>query len=399
MMGTKAFALSAIAAVSLAVTVSHPANAQSYPERLIKIVVPFPAGGPSDVAARLVTQPLSSKLGQSVIIENLPGAGGRTGAKAVAQASPDGYTLLLGGTNPNAIAQSLYRNLNFEPLKDFTAVALIGLDSNALVVNPSVPAKTLQELVQYAKANPGKLTSGSTVGIGPHICLELFRARTGTDIAFIPYKGAAPAIADLLGGQIQIGMTSKAVLLPLIREGRLRALAVTSEVRWPELPDVPTMGESGLDRFPAYLRSGLLAPARTPEAIIDKLNGAIVEGLRAPEMQASIAKLGFETRSLTAREFGAKLDEEAHSWEAAVNESGVKLDYAGAGPEASRLSPGLNGSTPSCGRALTVPHDVRRFRRRSSAARPAAEASSRVKKYSALVSPQSGSSLRVMTYV
>jgi len=265
-------------------------------------------------------------LGQSVIIENLPGAGGRTGAKAVAQASPDGYTLLLGGTNPNAIAQSLYRNLNFEPLKDFTAVALIGQDSNALVVNPSVPAKTLQELVQYAKANPGKLTSGSTVGIGPHICLELFRARTSTDIAFIPYKGAAPAIADLLGGQIQIGMTSKAVLLPLIREGRLRALAVTSEVRWPELPDVPTMGESGFDRFPAYLRSGLLAPARTPEAIIDKLNGAIVEGLRAPEMQASIAKLGFETGSLTAREFGAKLGEEAHSWEAAVNESGVKLD-------------------------------------------------------------------------
>ncbi len=190
-MGTKALALSAIVAVSLAVTGSHPANAQSYPERLIKIVVPFPAGGPSDVAARLVTQPLSSKLGQSVIIENLPGAGGRTGAKAVAQASPDGYTLLLGGTNPNAIAQSLYRNLNFEPLKDFTAVALIGLDSNALVVNPSVPAKTLQELVQYAKANPGKLTSGSTVGIGPHICLELFRARTGTDITFIPYKGAA----------------------------------------------------------------------------------------------------------------------------------------------------------------------------------------------------------------
>ena len=161
-------------------------------------------------------------------------------------------------------------------------MALIGLDSNALVVNPSVPAKTLQELVQYAKANPGKLTSGSTVGIGPHICLELFRARTGTDIAFIPYKGAAPAIADLLGGQIQIGMTSKAVLLPLIREGRLRALAVTSEVRWPELPDVPTMGESGSDWFPAYLRSDV-CPGPNPEAIIDKLNGAIAEGPDARE--------------------------------------------------------------------------------------------------------------------
>jgi tripartite-type tricarboxylate transporter receptor subunit TctC len=325
-MGTKAFVLAAILAVGSGLTGSPPADAQSFPDRMIKIVVPYPPGGPADVAARLVAPPMSSKLGQSVIIENQPGAGGRTGAKAVAHASPDGYTLLLGGTNPNAIAQLLYRQLDFQPVKDFAAVALIGSDSNALVVHPAVPAKSIEELVQYAKANPGKLSSGATVGIGPHICLELFRVRTGTDITFVPYKGAAPAVADLLGGQIQIGMTSKAVLLPLIREGRLRALAVTSDVRWPELPDVPTLREAGLTGFPGYLWIGLLAPSRTPAAAIDKLNTAVNEGLKAPEFKASIAKLALEVRSMTPQQFDAKLAEEARDWDAAVRESGVKID-------------------------------------------------------------------------
>lgn len=301
------------------------AQAQSFPNRLIKIVVPYPPGGPSDVAARLVAQPLA-KLGQSVIIENLAGAGGRIGAKAVAQANADGYTLLLGGTNPNAIAPAIYTNLTFEPIKDFTAVGVIGVDSNALVVNPAVPVNTIQELIQYSKANPSKLSSGATLGIGPHVTLELLRARTGSSMAFIPYKGAAPAIADLLGNQIQIGMTSKAVLLPLIKEGRLKALAVTSDARWPELPDVPTMRESGFDGVPSYLWSGLLAPVQTPPAVIDKLNAAMNEGLKAPDIRASIAKLGLETRALTPQEFTARLADEARLWEAAVKESRVKLD-------------------------------------------------------------------------
>jgi tripartite-type tricarboxylate transporter receptor subunit TctC len=325
-MGMKAVVLCAIAAAGLGLTAARHADAQSFPDRVIKIVVPYPPGGPADVAARLVAPPLASKIGQNVIIENQPGAGGRTGAKAVAQASPDGYTLLLGGTNPNAIAQLLYRHLDFRPVQDFAAVALIGFDSNALVVHPGVPARSVAELVQYAKANPGKLTSGATVGIGPHICLELLRVRTGIDITFVPYKGAAPAVADLLGGQIQIGMTSKAVLLPLIREGRLRALAVTADVRWPELPDVPTLREAGLDGVPAYLWLGLLAPARTPAPVIDKLNAAVNEGLKAPEFGAAIAKLGLEPRSMSPREFAAKLADEARDWEAAVKESGVKID-------------------------------------------------------------------------
>jgi len=302
------------------------AQAQSFPDRLIKIVVPYPPGGPSDVAARLVTQPLSASLGRPVIVENLAGAGGRVGAKAVAQANADGYTLLLGGTNPNAIAPSIYSNLTFEPIKDFAAVGVIGVDSNVLVVHPTVPVNTIQELIQYSKANPNKLSSGATIGIGPHVTLELLRARTGSSMAFIPYKGAAPAITDLLGNQIQVGMTSKAVLLPLIREGRLKALAVTSDARWPELPDVPTMRESGFDGVPPYLWSGLLAPVQTPPAVIDKLNAAMNEGLKIPDVRASIAKLGLETRALTPQEFTAILADEARLWEAAVKETKVKLD-------------------------------------------------------------------------
>ncbi len=320
--------LAIILAASIAAldAVSDQAEAQSFPNRLIKIVVPYPAGGPSDVAARLVAQPLTASLGQSVIIENLAGAGGRTGAKAVAQAHADGYTLLLGGTNPNAIAPSIYNNLTFEPVKDFAAVGVVTVDSNALVVNPAVPVKTIQDLIQYSRANPGKLSSGATVGIGPHVILEMLRARTGTSMAFIPYKGAAPAIADLLGNQIQIGMTSKAVLLPLIQEGKLKALAVTSDARWPELPDVPTMAESGFHGVPAYLWSGLLAPIQTPAEIVSRLNAAVLEALKTPDVRASMAKLGLETRGLSPQEFNAKLEAETSLWAAAVKESGVKLD-------------------------------------------------------------------------
>jgi tripartite-type tricarboxylate transporter receptor subunit TctC len=313
-------------AAALAFAAVDQAQAQPFPNRLIKIVVPFPPGGPSDVAARLVAQPLSANLGQSVIIENIPGAGGRTGAKAVAQASPDGYSLLLGGTNPNAIAQSIYTNVTFEPIKDFAAVGVIGIDSNALVVNPTVPANTIQELIQYSKANPGKLSSGASLGIGPHVTLELLRARTGSSMAFIPYRGAAPAITDLLGNQIQIGMSTKAVMLPLIKEGRLKALAVTSDVRWPELPDVPTMRESGFNGVPAYLWIGLLAPVQTPAAVIDRLNAAMNQGMNAPEARASIAKLGMEARAATPQEFSAVMADEARLWEAAVKESNVKLE-------------------------------------------------------------------------
>lgn len=316
--------LAALAALSFVAL--DRAEAQTFPDKMIKIVVPYPPGGPSDVAARLVAQPLSTILGQPVIIENIAGAGGRIGAKAVAQAKPDGHTLFLGGTNPNAIAPSIYSNLTFEPMKDFRAVGVISFDSNALVVNAAVPVKTIQELLQYAKDNPGKLSSGATLGIGPHVSLELLRARTGSNMNFIPYRGAAPAITDLLGNQIQVGMSSKAVMLPLINAGKLRGLAVTSDDRWPELPDVPTLRESKFEGIPALLWSGLLAPAQTPTAVIDKLNAAMVEAMQTPAAQAGLTKLGLKTKALTAKEFDAVLAEEARIWEAAVKESNMKLD-------------------------------------------------------------------------
>lgn len=316
--------LAALAALSFVAL--DRAEAQTFPDKMIKIVVPYPPGGPSDVAARLVAQPLSTILGQPVIVENIAGAGGRIGAKAVAQAKPDGYTLFLGGTNPNAIAPSIYSNLTFEPMKDFRAVGVISFDSNALVVNAAVPVKTIQELLQYAKDNPGKLSSGATLGIGPHVSLELLRARTGSNMNFIPYRGAAPAITDLLGNQIQVGMSSKAVMLPLINAGKLRGLAVTSDDRWPELPDVPTLRESKFEGIPALLWSGLLAPAQTPTAVIDKLNAAMVEAMQTPAAQAGLTKLGLKTKALTAKEFDAVLAEETRIWEAAVKESNMKLD-------------------------------------------------------------------------
>src|SRR5262249_25676883 len=225
------------------------ASAQSYPDRAIKLVVPYPAGGPTDTVARTVTQGLSVDLGQSLIIENQAGAGGRVALKAVARAAPNGYTLLVGGTNNNAITPALYKDLDFDAVKDFAPVAALATDSLALVVHPSVPATTLAELVRYAKDNPGKLSSGGGVGIAPHFLLEFIRVRSGTDIVFVPYKGAAPALTDALAGQIQIHATAKSVLLPHVVSGKLRPLAVTSAKRWPELPDVPTLREAGFDGF------------------------------------------------------------------------------------------------------------------------------------------------------
>jgi tripartite-type tricarboxylate transporter receptor subunit TctC len=299
------------------------ATAQSYPDRSIKVVVPFPAGGPTDTIARVLTQDLAADLGQSVVVENVSGAGGRVGCEVVARSPPDGYTLLLGGTS-NTITPALYKDLNYDPVNDFAPVAPIATDSEVLVVHPSVPAMTLTEFVRYAKDNPGKLSSGATVGIAPHVMLELFRVRSGINMVFIPYKGAAPAIADLLGGHIQVHMGAKSVLLPLIENGKMRALAVTSAERWPELPDVPTMRERGFEGFPTALWFGLLAPAGTPAAVIGKLNAAVNARLKAPETRAAIGKLGLDARPLTPEEFGRVLADDVKLWRQVTEESGVK---------------------------------------------------------------------------
>jgi tripartite-type tricarboxylate transporter receptor subunit TctC len=224
------------------------------------------------------------------------------------------------------MAGSLYKNLNYDPIKDFVAVAAIATDSNALVVNPAVPASTIAELVSYAKANPGKLVSGAALGIFPHFALELLKVRAEIDMIFVPYKGAAPAITDLLGGQIQLGAAAKSVLLPHIQAGKLRPLAVTSTARWPELPAVPTMRESGFSGYPSEIWFGLLAPAATPPAVVARLNAAINQCLQSADLRESFAKLGLEVKIGTASDFTAALAADAREWEAIVKETGIKLE-------------------------------------------------------------------------
>jgi tripartite-type tricarboxylate transporter receptor subunit TctC len=301
-------------------------HAAPYPERIIKIVVPFPAGGPTDVAARLIAQSLSSRLGQTVLVENLPGAGGRLGAKAVAGASPDGYTLLLGGTNVNAIMGAVYKDLPFDPIASFAPVAAICVDSMALAISPHLPAESFAQFVQHAKHNPGKLTYGAPPGIYTQFAAEFFKVKTGTDILFVPYKGAAPAITDLLGGHIDMVFNNKSTLLVHFRSGKLRPLAVTSKVRWPQLPDTPTMQELGVAGFPTEVWFGLLAPAGTPPAIVSALNAAVNDGLGSAEVRTSLAELGLEAKAGTAQDFAAALGEQAHEWKAVIEATGAKAE-------------------------------------------------------------------------
>jgi tripartite-type tricarboxylate transporter receptor subunit TctC len=303
-----------------------PAHAQSFPDHPIKVIVAYPAGGPTDTVARISTQGLGAELGQGVVIENVAGAGGRMGTRDVARAAPDGYTLLLGGTNDNAIAPALYSDLEYDPVKGFAPVAALATDTLGLVVNPAVPVHSFAELVSYAKDHPGKLTSGSTVGIAPHLLLEFIRVHAGVDMVFVPYKGEAPAIADVLGDQIQVHVGAKSVLLPLIEAGKLRVLAVASEKRWPELPDVPTLREIGLDGFPTAVWFTLMAPAGTPPDVIAKLNAAENTRLKAAETKAAIAKLGLQTRALTPQALAVVLTDEARLWKAVAQETGVHLD-------------------------------------------------------------------------
>jgi tripartite-type tricarboxylate transporter receptor subunit TctC len=301
-------------------------HAEGYPEHTIKIVVPFPAGGPTDVAARLVAQSLSPRLGHNVIVENQAGAGGRIGAKAVATAAPDGYTLLLGGTNVNAISGAIYKNLGFEPVGSFAPVAMIYTDSLALALSPRVPADTCEALVKYAKDNPGKLKYGAPPGIYTHFAGEFFKTKTGTDIQFVPYKGGAPAVTDVLGGHIDMVFNNKSTVLPHFKEKKLKALAVTSRSRWQELPETPTLQEVGVSGFPTEVIFGLLAPAGTPVTIIGRLNGAVNDALRSAEVRASLDAMGVEARMGTPQEFAAVLDEQARQWKAVIDEIGIKME-------------------------------------------------------------------------
>ncbi len=309
---------------ALIVLVASQAQAQPYPTKPIKLVVPFPAGGATDTTARLVAQRLQAGLGQTIVIENQAGAGGTIGSKQVAAAAPDGYTLMMAAVAGFGTQPALYK-LDYQPSKAFAPVATVVVDKGVLVVNAAQPFRTIHELVDYAKANPGKLNYGSAIGIGPHFVAELFKRKAGVNIVHVPYRGGAPMITDLLAGQIQMTVNGKSVLMPHIAAGKLRALAVSAAERWPELPSVPTLVEAGYLDAPYDTLFGVVAPAGTPPAIIDKLNATINEGLRSPEMHASFAKLGIEPRISTPQEFAAIIAEEVPKWAEIVRLTGVKI--------------------------------------------------------------------------
>ena len=315
--------LPAVAALGVSLISAGASWSQTYPSKLIKLVVPLTPGSPIDVLARLTEPLLASRLGQKIIVENRAGGGGTIASKAVATAAPDGYTLLFTGAI-HTLAPVLFKSLDYDPVKDFAPIATVGSGSWVLVVAPSVPAKSVRELVAYSKAHPGKLNWGYGINTGPHMLGEMFKMATGIQVANISYKGGAQVLPDMLGGRIHMNFAATATLLPLIRDGKLRALAVTSEARSPDLPDVPTMIESGLPRLPRGFWGGLLAPADTPADIVDRLNAVINASVTTPEMTANLAKLGFEPKTGSPQDFAALIVDEVEAWSAAAKSAGIK---------------------------------------------------------------------------
>ena len=303
--------------------VSRFAWAQTYPSRPVRIIVGFAAGGPNDILARLIGQWLSERLGQPFVIENRPGAGSNIATEAVVRAPPDGYTLLLVGS-PNAINATLYDKLNFNFIRDIAPVASFIRGALVMVVHPSVPAKTLPEFIAYAKANPGKLSYGSG-GVGgiTHITAELFKMMAGVDMVHVPYRGVAPALTDLLGGQVQVVFANPAPSIEYIRAGKLRALAITTATRSEALPDIPTVGEF----VPGYEASslfGLGAPKNTPAEIIDKLNKEINAGLADPKIKARLADLDGTVLGGSPADFGKLIAEETEKWGKVIRAANIR---------------------------------------------------------------------------
>jgi len=316
--------LSAVAALLLN---NAPMHAADYPTRPIMLVVAFPPGGPSDVLARIVGKKMEQVLGVPFVIENRPGAGGNIAAESVARAAPDGYTLLMGNNSILATNESLYKHINYSPEKDFMPITLIGTQANILVVNPDVPARSLKELIALAQAQPGKINFASSgYGAAAHLAGELFKSEAKINIVHVPYKGAAPALQDVIAGHDQMMFATAASVIGHIEGGRVRALAVTTLKRTEALPDLPTMDEAGLKGFDASTWHGLVAPAGTPPQVIATLNEAAVKALHDPDVQTSLGKLGVDIVGDRPQEFQAYIKSEIPKWTAIVKASGATLD-------------------------------------------------------------------------
>jgi tripartite-type tricarboxylate transporter receptor subunit TctC len=323
---TRRHALAAWLGATLGAPLAWPVAAQNYPGRPVKMIVPFAPGG-IDVMARLVADRLSAALGQPFVVENRPGgAGGSIGAKAVATAEPDGYTLLFSSPGPATISPAINRNAGYDT-NSFAAVALASMSPIILVTNPAVPVKTVGELIAYARANPGQVRYPSPgYGTQPHLLGEMLKAQTGAPVVHVPYRGSTPAITDLIAGQVHFYFDNIPNVLQYVRVGQLRALALTTEARDPQFPDLPTVAESGLTGFVATYWNGVLAPAGTPASVIAKLNTTINEGLHSDEMQASIRRLGAEPRIMAPAEFSAFMLAEQRKWSEVARAASIRVD-------------------------------------------------------------------------
>jgi tripartite-type tricarboxylate transporter receptor subunit TctC len=316
----------ACAILMLAALATAPAHAQAYPDKPIRLIVPGAPGGPTDVPARLATQILP-KLGQPAVIENRPGAGGAIGARAVAAAPPDGYTLLVANTSVLAVIPAVSASAGYDPTKSFAPVAKFSASFQILVVHPSSPWRSVKELVDHAKANPGKLNYAHTGAGGlPHLTGELFLARAGVDIVGVPFRSGGEAVTAVLSEAVHMTFEGITILLPLIREGKVRALAVTSRARTSLVPDLPTLIEAGIPDYEVTTFNGFVAPAGTPAGIIDKLNAVINDGLASPEIKDHMVRLGAVVNPGTPQQFGAFMAAELQKWTAVARAANIRID-------------------------------------------------------------------------
>lgn len=308
--------------------VAGSAAAQSYPVRPVRLIIPFPPGASTnDILGRLMAQRLTESLGQQIVVDNRPGVGGNMGSEAVAKAAPDGYTLLIGTNGPIAISPHVYKTLGYDPLKDLAPVSLFALVPYAIIVNASVKASNLAELIALAKAAPGQMSYASSgSGSTPHLCGELLKVQTGIDIAHVPYKGGAPAAIDLLAGQVQIYCPGITSVLPHVKSGKLRVLAVTMPKRTAFLPDASTSGEQGLPQLDVNSWVGLLAPARTPAAIVNRIHQDVAQAVGRPEVRSALETNGAEPAAMGPAEFARFLAAESAKWGAVAKAAKLQID-------------------------------------------------------------------------
>jgi len=299
----------------------------AYPSRPVKLVVPFPPGGPLDAVGRAIAQKLTEAWGQSVVVDNRPGAGGNIGADLVAKSAPDGYTVVMGALSTHAVNPSLYPSMPYDAVKDFAPITLVAYTPNVLLANPALPVKNVAEMLALAKAKPGTLNFGSTSqGGSPHMSGELLKTMAQIDIQHVPYKGGGPMLIDLIGGQIQLGFDNLPSAIAHVRSGKVRALAVTTAKRWPGAPEIPTLAEAGVPGYEASAWFGLLAPAATPKPVVELLQRHVAAILRLPEVEKQFFEQGAQPSGNTPDEFARMITGELQKWAKVVAATGVKLE-------------------------------------------------------------------------